>query len=180
MSVAVSLSFTPASPCVLYFVDSTKKDDGSGLDFDCMILSLHASSAPPKRPKRLTHFTSSLGFDQARGLTLHNHRYGSLVPCRWRYLTSRNTSTGLGMWSSPRFITPMGRSGKFFVTSRIGGFLSPPLLVAAALSVQLYPIACWFLSTLPTDTSLSHPPPFKCTIKPRSEKSAALVASVEL
>jgi len=31
-----------------------------------------------------------------------------------------------------------------------------------------------------TDGTISHPPPFKCTIKPRSEKSAALVASVEL
>jgi len=28
--------------------------------------------------------------------------------------------------------------------------------------------------------TISHPPPFKCAIKPRSEKSAALVASVEL
>ncbi|KAF9649833.1 cytochrome P450 [Thelephora ganbajun] len=31
-----------------------------------------------------------------------------------------------------------------------------------------------------SDGMISHPPPFKCTIKPRSEKSAALVASVEL
>jgi len=31
-----------------------------------------------------------------------------------------------------------------------------------------------------SDGTISHPPPFKCTIKPRSEKSAALVASVEL
>ncbi|KAF9782612.1 cytochrome P450 [Thelephora terrestris] len=31
-----------------------------------------------------------------------------------------------------------------------------------------------------TDGTISHPPPFKCTIRPRSEKAAALVASVEL
>jgi len=31
-----------------------------------------------------------------------------------------------------------------------------------------------------TDGMISHPPPFKCTVTPRSEKAAALVASVEL
>ena len=54
---------------------------------------------------------------QVQGLTLRNRRCGSLVPCHWRCLTSRNMLMSLGMWSNPRFITPMEGSGKFFRNS---------------------------------------------------------------
>lgn len=119
---------------------------------------------PLQRAKELTFFASVPFAGQVQGSTLHNRRYGSLVPCRWRCSTSRNMLTGLGTLWSPRFITPMERSGEFFVTSPI----------------SVFPPARWFIFVLLTDTLFSHPSPFKYAIKPRSEKSAALVASIEL
>jgi len=130
-----------------------------------------------KRPKQLILCLFSV---QVQDSTLRNRRCGSLVLCRWRCLTLGNMLMGLGTWSNLRFIIPMERSGKFFVTSRIGSSLPPtvPLCIR-----RCYPCPCpavhLFLITLLTDTFLSHPPPFKCTIKSRSEKSAALVGSVE-
>ena len=58
--------------------------------------------------------------------------------------------------------------------------LVPPPPVVALASIRSPPAVCLFPFMLLTDILLSHPPPFKYTIKPRSEKSATLVASVEL
>ena len=43
-----------------------------------------------------------------------------------------------------------------------------------------YAFVAHTLFELLTETSFSHPAPFKCAIKPRSGKAAALAASVEL
>ena len=78
---------------------------------------------------------------QVQGSTLRSRRCGSLVPCRWRCLTSRNILMSLGMWPNPRFITPMEASGKFFRTSggpTIFSHTWPFLSVAATLSDRLY------------------------------------------
>ena len=56
----------------------------------------------------------------------------------------------------------------------------PFLALLVPVSTQICPVAGWFLSPLLTDVSPSHPLPFKYTIRPRSEKTAALIASVEL
>jgi len=61
--------------------------------------------------------------------------------------------------------------------------LSPDVPFLARCYSCLYSnfsVGCWFLSPLLTDISHSHPAPFKYTIRPRSEKTAALIASVEL
>ena len=88
----------------------------------------------------------------------------------------------LEMWSSPRFATQMERSGEFLITFQFIGFpqLSPFWLAAAPIPAQLFLGACRLLFSLLTDISSSHPAPFKYVVKPRSEKIAALVASVEL
>ena len=73
---------------------------------------------------------------------------------------------GLEMWLNPRLNTPTGPSGEFLVTC---GSWFPPRVFHH----------CSAACVADSDTLLSHPAPFKYTIKLRSEKSAALVASVE-
>ena len=119
-------------------------------------------------------------FVQVRDFTLRSRRCGSLVLCRWRCLTSRNMLMSLGTWSNLRFIIPMERSGKFFVISRVGSSLPPTVTLCVRRCCPCpHPTLHLFLITLLTDTFLSHPHPFKYTIKPRSEKSTILVGSVE-
>ena len=72
----------------------------------------------------------------------------------------------LEMWSNPRSITPTGPSGEFSITC--GSWFPPGVFNHCSA-------AC----VADSDTLLSHPAPFKYTIKPQSEKSAVLVASVE-
>jgi len=60
--------------------------------------------------------------------------------------------------------------------SRIFSQMSHSLLAATPISTRIRPSG----PVLLTNISPSHPAPFKYTIRPRSEKTAALIASVEL
>ena len=70
-------------------------------------------------------------------------------------------------------MSPSQRQGPFPGYPLFG---SPPVLSL----LKFVPSRAGSLFPLLTDILPSHPLPFKYTIKPRSEKAAALIASVEL